>query len=58
MCLADNKIVISHILLDLESEHLEITDFSKFRIPLLLFSFGVIIYVTVNNKKREKAIED
>ena len=56
--MADKKIVISHILLDLESEHQEMTDFSKFRIPLLLFSFGVIIYVTVNNKKREKAVED
>jgi hypothetical protein len=43
---------------DFEVVGADIADFSKFRIPLLLFSFGVIIYVTVKNKKREKALED
>jgi len=52
--LADEKIIISHILVDFEVEGTDMADFSKFRIPLLLFSFGVIIYVTVKNKKREK----
>ena len=58
ICLEDEKVVISHILLDFESIGPEFTDFSQFRIPLLLLSFGVIIYVTVKNKKREKAIQD
>jgi hypothetical protein len=35
-----------------------VTDFSKFRIPLLFFSFGIIIYVTVKNKSKDKPQEE
>ena len=56
ICAVEDKIVISHILLDLEVPSIEYMDLSKFRIPLLLLSFGVIIYVTVKNRKREKAL--
>jgi hypothetical protein len=56
ICLTD-KILLSHILIDFENDASEVTDFSKFRIPLLLFSFGVIIYVTVKNKRREDDLE-
>lgn len=27
-------------------------NFSKFRIPLLLLSFGIIIYITMKNKSK------
>lgn len=37
----------------METNNAEIADFSKFRIPLLILSFGMIIYVTVKNKKKE-----
>lgn len=53
LCLKENNINIAHILVDMDSNGPEIADFSKFRIPLLLFSFGVIIFVTVKNKKKE-----
>ena len=56
ICAVEDKIVISHILLDLEVPSMEYMDLSKFRMPLLLLSFGDIIYVTVNNSKREKAL--
>ena len=39
--------------LEMGSSGSEVTDFSSFRMPLLLFSFGVIIFVTMRNKKRE-----
>jgi len=35
-----------------------VTDFSKFRIPLLFISFGIIIYVTVRNKNKKTPKEE
>jgi hypothetical protein len=36
----------------------DVTDFTKFRIPLLFLSFGVIIYVTVRNKGKKTPKEE
>ena len=58
ICLRKKDIAISHILIDLESNSTDVADFSKFRVPLLLFSFAVIIYVTVKNKKKENVEKD
>ena len=57
MCLQNHKLNIHMISIDLHEEESKAPDFSKFRIPLLLLSFGVIIYMTVRNKKKEKTEE-
>jgi len=45
---------MSHLLLELTDHSTPIADFSKFRIPLLIFSFGIIIYATVKNKNKNR----
>ena len=47
----EGKVSISLMSIDLQEQENNAADFSKFRIPLLLLSFGVIVYMSVKNKK-------
>lgn len=58
ICGQDGFLRMTHVLLELEETEGDITDFSKFRIPLLFLSFGIIIYVTVRNKSKNKPQEE
>lgn len=52
VCSHETTLNISHVGLELEHvEPFESIDFSKFRIPLLIVSFGIIMFVTMRNKK-------
>jgi len=54
ICIKNDFIQMSHLLLELADHSTPIADFSKFRIPLLIFSFGIIIYATVKNKNKNR----